>query len=482
MSTYSSSTESLSSWSLETIRRQIVGLDARVPLLDGERHPYISLDNAASTPALEPVQRRVNEFLTWYSSVHRGTGFKSQLSTWAYEQARHILLQFVGADPQHDTVIFGKNTTEALNQLAYRCRGERVLTSVMEHHSNLLPWRAEGNALVDYVAVTAEGRLDEEDLVHKLEQYDGQVKLVAVSGASNVTGCVPPVHRLAEIAHRFGARILVDGAQLAAHRPIRMGASDDPARLDFVALSAHKMYAPFGTGALIGPRDFFAQGEPDMVGGGTIDIVTLDRTVWAAPPERDEAGSPNVVGAVALAAAAETLREIGWPFIVEHEQTLTTHALRRLGHIPGLHLLGSGDPEQVENRLGVISFVLEDVPHALAAAILAYEHGIGVRNGCFCAHPYLLRLLNVPPEEIARHQAAIQRGDRSHIPGAVRASLGIYNTQAEVDILVEALAQIARGEYAGEYELDPATGDYVPIGYSVQFEEYFSFQDERPGA
>ncbi|HET92189.1 MAG TPA: aminotransferase class V-fold PLP-dependent enzyme [Chloroflexi bacterium] len=467
-----------SSWNLETIRQQIVGLTSQVPLLNGQLHPYISLDNAASTPALQPVQRRVNEFLAWYSSVHRGTGFKSQLSTWAYEQARHIVLQFVGADPQHDTVIFGKNTTESLNQLAhrFRARDERVLTSVMEHHSNLLPWRADGDELLDYVAVTPDGRLDEEDLVRKLEQYNGHVKLVAVSGASNVTGYVPPIQRLAEIAHRFGALILVDGAQLAAHRPISMGAPGDPERIDFLALSAHKMYAPFGSGALIGARDFFAQGEPKMVGGGTIDIVTLERTVWTAPPERDEAGSPNVVGAVALAVAAATLQEIGWSFIVDHEQTLTTYALRRLHQVPGLHLLGGGDPERVADRLGVISFVLENTPHALVAAILAYEHGIGVRHGCFCAHPYMLRLLNVPPEEIARYQAGIERGDRSHIPGAVRASLGIYNTAAEVDILVEALTRIARGEYAGEYELDPITGDYTPLGYTVRFEEHFSFQ------
>ena len=137
--------------------------------------------------------------------------------------------------------------------------------------------------------------------------------------------------------------------------------------------------------------------------------------------------------------------------------------------------MGSGDPEDVNDRLGVISFTLDGASHGLVAAILAHEHGIGVRNGCFCAHPYLLRLLGVPPEEAARHQADIERGDRSRIPGAVRASLGIYNTQEEVDALVEALTRVARGEYAGAYVLDPATGDYSPQGYRVCFEEFFSF-------
>ncbi len=463
-------------WSLETIRQQIVGLDKKVPLLDGQLCPYVSLDNAASTPSLRPVQRKVDEFLEWYSSVHRGTGFKSQLSTWAYEEAREIVLRFVGADPESDTVIFGKNATEALNKLAhhYRARGARVLTSVMEHHSNLLPWRA-GDGLVDYVGIRPDGRLDEDDLVHKLEQYDGQVKLVAVSGASNVTGYVNPIHRLAEIAHRFGARILVDAAQLAPHRQVEMGRADDPARVDFVAISAHKMYAPYGTGALVGPRDFFAEGEPDLVGGGVVDIVTLERTVWNTPPERDEAGSPNVVGAVALAAAAETLQEIGWSFIEGHERELTAYALRQMRHVPGLRILGSADPENVDDRLGVLAFSLDGVPYSKVAAILAHEHGIGVRDGCFCAHPYLLRLLDVSPEEEARYQADIERGDRSQIPGAVRASLGIYNTPEDVDILVEALTHVARGEYAGDYVLEPASGAYSPRGYQVCFDEFFSF-------
>ncbi|MBN1180038.1 MAG: aminotransferase class V-fold PLP-dependent enzyme [Anaerolineae bacterium] len=462
--------------SIETIRRQIVGLEQVVPLLDGRRRPYINLDNGASTPALKSAQEKVNEFLEWYASVHRGAGFKSQLSTWAYEEARAIVLRFVGADPRANTAIFGKNTTDLLNKLAhhYRARGERVLTTTMEHHSNLLPWRVDGG-LVDYVGVRADGRLDEDDLVRKLEAYGGDVGLVAVSGASNVTGYVTPIHRLAEIAHRFGARILVDAAQLAPHRQIEMGHPDDPAHIDFLVLSAHKMYAPFGSGALIGPPDVFADGVPDEVGGGVVDIVTLERTVWNALPERGEAGSPNVVGAIALAAAAEALQAIGWPAIEAHERELTAYALEALRAIRGLRILGSSDPAAVDERLGVISFVLGDMPHALVAAILAHEYGIGVRNGCFCAHPYLLQLLEVSPEEAQAYQAAIERGDRTRIPGAVRASLGIYNTRAEVDELVAALSRIARGDVAGDYVLDRSTGDYALQGYAVRFEDFFSF-------
>jgi selenocysteine lyase/cysteine desulfurase len=463
-------------WSTEKIRQQIVGIDQQVPLLDGRQRTYINLDNAASTPSLKPVQEKVNAFLEWYSSVHRGAGFKSQLSTWAYEEAREIVLRFVGADPQYSTAVFGKNTTEMLNKLAhrYRARGKRVLTTIMEHHSNLLPWRADGG-MVDYVAMRSDGQLDEDDLLEKLEAYDGEVALVAVSGASNVTGHVTDIHRLAEIAHRFGARILVDAAQLAPHRRVAMGHPADPAHVDFLVLSAHKMYAPFGTGALIGPTEIFAEGEPDQVGGGVVDVVTLERTVWNAPPERDEAGSPNVVGAIALAVAAETLQSIGWERIEGHERELTTYALQKMRDIPGLRVLGSADPAAVDHRLGALTFVMGDLSHSLVAAILAHEYGIGVRNGCFCAHPYLMKLLGISPEDQERYQAAIERGDRTQIPGAVRASLGIYSTQAEVDELIRALGKIASGEITGTYLLDQTTGDYTPEGYTVDFEGFFSF-------
>jgi cysteine desulfurase/selenocysteine lyase len=241
-------------------RSEIVGIDRSVPLLDGSKRAYTFFDNAASTPTFCGVQQKVDEFLGWYSSVHRGSGFKSLVSTGAYEQAREIVARFVGANPDTHSVIFGKNTTEAINKLAHRFslqRGDVVLTTAMEHHSNDLPWRPR--AQVEYVGLCEDGSLDIEDLQRKLEHLTGRVKLVAVTGASNVTGFAPPIYDIAELAHQHGAVILADCAQLAPHRSIDVGPLDAPRHLDFVALSAHKMYAPFGTGALIGPREFFAQ-------------------------------------------------------------------------------------------------------------------------------------------------------------------------------------------------------------------------------
>ena len=284
-----------------------------MPLLDGRLAPYVSLDNAASTPALREVLEAVQSFLPYYSSVHRGTGFKSRLSTAAYDKAHATIARLVGADPGRAAVIFGKNTTEAINKLAFSfplAPRQVVLSTVMEHHSNDLPWRRR--AQVVRAAVTPDGRLDEGDVDRLLAVYGNRVALLTVSGASNVTGFIQPIHRLAQKAHAVGARILVDAAQLAPHRRIDVKAEDDAEHLDYVVLSAHKMYAPFGTGALVGHADTFLQGTPEHQGGGTVEIVTPTDVYWAGLPDREEAGSPNVIGAVAMAVAAQALMDPAW--------------------------------------------------------------------------------------------------------------------------------------------------------------------------
>ncbi len=464
---------------LTSYRPLFVGLEVAVPLLDGSHRRYINLDNAASTPPLKAVKRALDDFLPYYSSVHRGTGFKSQLSTAVYEQAREITMRFVGADPQTHTCIFGKNTTEALNKLARRFpfTPERnvVITTGMEHHSDDLPWRAV--AEVVHVRLTPDGRLDEADFDAQLAAHRERVALVAVTGASNVTGYLNPIHRLAEKAHAVGAQIVVDCAQLAPHRKIDMRPLDDPGHLDYVALSAHKMYAPFGTGALIGRRDTFERGAPDLRGGGTVAIVTLDDVVWADPPERDEAGSPNVVGAVALAAAIRELERIGMDNVAAHEADLTAYALRRLPRVPGIQLYGDTDPRRAAERVGVIPFNLRGMSHFLVAAVLGHEFGIGVRNGCFCAHPYVLHLLGLSADQAQAVRRQMLAGDRREMPGLVRVSFGLYNTREDVDALVDALMQIAHGEARGTYSQDRATGEFHPLGWQPDFRAYFSLEE-----
>jgi len=467
----------------DLLRSQIVGIDREVGLLDGTSRPYIYFDNAASTPAFRPVQDTVNEFLEWYSSVHRGSGFKSLLSTRAYDQAREICGAWVGYDRTAHTVVFVKNTTEAINLLASRipfARGDVVITTAMEHHSNDLPWRPRAH--VEYVSVDRDGALVVDELERLLHAYRGRVRLVATTGASNVSGYLPPIHDMAEVAHRYGAQILVDAAQLAPHRRIDMRRPGSARCLDFVAYSAHKMYAPFGSGVLIGPESFFRQGPPGYRGGGTIDIVTLEELHWAAPPERDEAGSPNVAGAVALAASIQTLSTVGIEAIARHEAELTAYALRRLKQVEGVQIYGPNDPEHADERVGGIAFQVNGVPHGKVAAILGFEGGIGVRSGCFCAHPYVIKLLDVNEEAYQAYKKRVLAGDRSMLPGLVRASFGCYNSEAEVDALVEMLERIVAGDYVGEYRVDPGTGDYLPLGFDpAVLDRWFSLSPLYPG-
>jgi selenocysteine lyase/cysteine desulfurase len=446
------------------VRPMLVGVDEPVPTLDGRLVPYVNLDNAASTPPFRSVVDTIERFLPYYSSVHRGTGYKSRLSTRVYEEARVVVGRFVGADPDRDVVVFAKNTTEAINKLARAmpiADDAVVLTTLLEHHSNDLPWRARARTV--HVRARADGSLDEEDLDVRLRQYAGRVALLAVSGASNVTGVVQPIHRLAERVHDAGGRILVDAAQLAAHRPIDMRGHDDPGHLDYVALSAHKMYAPFGGGALVGSRTGFGA-IPDHAGGGTVHAVTVDDVAWADLPDREEAGSPNVVGAVALAAAAATLTRIGRDCIAAHESELLRYASARLASVPGLRLHGPTGPVAIESRVGVIPFTMGGVDHALVAAILGFEHGVGVRSGCFCAHPYIAHLLGLDATAARAWAWRVRQGDKTGAPGMVRISLGCYNDSADIDRAVGALERIMDGDIAGTYRCD-AHGEYRPIGY-----------------
>ena len=432
----------------------LVGDGESVPCVDGVARPYLNLDAAASTSALPEVARRVMEFLPAYASVHRGAGYRSRQATDASERARQAALAFAGrGDGDGDVAIFCRNTTEAINHLAYRLRLEPrdvVVTTVMEHHANLLPWAR----LCDrrFVECGADGTFTADDVTEVLDASP-RPKLLAISGASNVTGWQPPIEEIIEAAHARGVPVLIDAAQLAPHAPM-------PSTADYLAWSGHKMYAPFGAGVLVGPRSTFAEGDPFLAGGGAVDLVDLDEVVWTEPPDREEAGSPNVLGAVALDAAIGELRTIGWAAIAAHDDEIRTVLHAGLAGIPGLRMLG---PSATTNTLALATFEVEGISHALVAARLSAEFGIGVRHGCFCAHPYLLRLLGLSPAEVSAYREAVLRGDRRAIPGAVRASAGLSTSLADVERLISALAIISSGDAPPvTYHQDPGTGDYWP--------------------
>jgi len=456
------------------VRESVAGLDREVPLLNGGKRTYVNLDNAATTPPFRELIPLIGRFADWYSSIHRGTGFKSLLSTYLYDRCREIVAGFVGADPAYHVVIFCGNTTDALNKLCRRLdlgEDEVVLTTLMEHHSNQLPWRFRGN--VDYVRIqSGNGSLDVGHLDQKLRGYGKRVRLVAVTGASNTTGFIPPLQRIARMAHEHGAWLLVDGAQLVAHCPIVMGRAEDPEHIDFLAFSGHKMYAPFGSGVLVGPQEFFRNGPPGTVGGGAVEMVTLDDVEWTEVPDKEEAGTPNLVGVLVLAKAIQILQRIGMENVASHERELTGMALRRLQKIHGIRIYGEQDPTLARDRVGVIPLVAEKFDHALLAAILSYEWGIGVRHGCFCAHTYVTHLLGLDEKSLTGFLRQIREGDRSNLPGLVRISLGMYNTVEEIEYLAAALESIITKGPKGRYCLDKATGEYTPIGFSPNLDDY----------
>ena len=406
----------------------VVGADLEVPLVGGASERYVNLDYAASAPALVEVWAAVQAFLPWYSSVHRGAGFRSQVATAAYEDAREAVRAFVGGRTD-DAVVFTRNTTDSINLLA-RClpTGTVVITTGVEHHANLLPWRRHGA-----IELPVPGSPDE--LMERLQQAlrrrpADRPALVAVTGASNVTGEVWPLAELAALAHEHGARVFVDAAQLAPHRPIDMSGLD----LDWVAFSGHKLYAPFGTGALVGRADWLAAAEPYLAGGGAVVEVSTEGVTWASLPDRHEGGSPNVVGAIALAAASTALGAIGMDEVARQEIRLGDLLRTTLDQVPGLISYATW-PGPCD-RVGVAAFNLPGRDHAEVAAILSAEYGIGVRNGSFCAHPLLVYLAGGGLD-------GWRPGCGLRVPGAIRASFGLGNRAEDLQRLGEALLEIA---------------------------------------
>jgi selenocysteine lyase/cysteine desulfurase len=444
-------------------REHFAGVELPVPVLGGGTVTGINFDNAASTPPLKRVRDAVNGFSDLYSSVHRGTGYKSRLATEAYEQARELVAGFLGVDSESQVVIFVKGTTDALNRIAAeqaRLDGRHVLVTAMEHHADLLPWRHRSGHLM--VGLSEDGHIDLDAIEQALRTSEGQIGLVAICGASNVTGFVTPVHEVAELAHKHGARISVDAAQLAPHHRVDVRPAGDPGHLDFVSLSGHKMYAPYGAGVLVAPRDFFA-GAPEVMGGGAISIVTWDDTVWADLPDREEAGSPNVIGAVALGVAIETLLELGFDEMLDYETAMGQQLVSALSSIPGVSILGGLESPRGAERLSLASFVVEGMHHGLVAAALSHEWGIAVRHGCFCANPYVFHLLHMDKEAVDGVEAEVNAGHRKTLPGAVRASLAPYNTEAEIDRFADAVTRVARGRLRATYE-QAADGTFAPAG------------------
>lgn len=416
----------------------VVGRDLRSPVVGGASVRYANLDYAASAPALQTVADFVCNGLEHYASVHRGAGYASQVSTAIYEGTRATVAAFVGARPD-DVVVVTRNTTDALNLLASAVPadgpgGGEVVFLDLEHHANLLPWTRLPHrvlAVRDTLAATLEA-LD-------ASLADRPATLVAVTGASNVTGEVTPVARVVEIAHRHGARVVVDGAQLVPHRRVDLGASG----ADYLAFSGHKLYAPFGAGVLVGKRDWLDAAPAYLAGGGAVRSVCLDgggeAAHWAPAPQRHEGGTPNVLGAAALAQACRDLAGLPEGALEAHEAALVERLETGLSALPGVEVLRVWP--DAPDRVGVVGFTVAGHDPGRVAAYLSAEHGIGVRDGKFCAHPLLARL--------------------GHEGGAVRASLGVGSSSDDVDRLVAAVERLVVDGERAQYHL--VDGRWAPV-------------------
>ena len=408
------------------------GVDLTIKLSDGAYVTPICFDNGATTPPFKCVNKEIMKHMQMYGSIGRGKGPKSEYSTRVYEKCREYIKQYfnIAGDNKY-TVIFTKNTTEGMNLLAntlINSKCDKVLTTRMEHHANDLPWRYTSNVI--YVDVDKEGKVNIGDIEDALINHKGEIKYVTITGASNVTGYVNPINDIARVAHKYGAKIIVDAAQLAPHREINMKGTGNNDSIDFLALSSHKMYAPYGSGVVIGLTEDLKNKEPFLKGGGAVDLVFDYDIYWSEPPSKFEAGTPNYLGAIALYTAMNKLKEIGFDKIQEHEELLKNRLLDGLEGMNRIVLYGTRECD----RLGVVPFNIDGIIYENVADRLSFIRGIGVRQGAFCAHTYVRRLLGISDEEA---QALLSRDCKA--AGMIRASFGLYNTCQEVDEFLDTL-------------------------------------------
>ena len=394
------------------------------PILDRQVHgvPLVYLDNAATSQKPRSVIRALSDYYEGYNAnVHRGAHTLAIEATDAYEDAREKVARFINA-PAASNIVFVRNTTEAINLIAHTWAmanvgaGDRIVASEMEHHSNLVPWqhvaRTRG-AELKLMGLDADYKLDLTDLDELLTP---NTRLVALTHMSNVLGTITPVADVVEAAHRVGALVLIDAAQSVPHMPVDVQAIG----CDFMAFSGHKMLGPTGIGVLYVRDEVMEQMDPFLRGGEMVLEVTFEDATWNQVPLKFEAGTPNIADAIALGAAVDYLNDLGMANVREHEIALTRYALERFGELEEVTKFGPSDPSV---RGGVVSFYLSDIhPHDIGQVL--DEVGVAIRAGHHCAMP-LVR-------------------SRLMVPATARASFYLYNTEAEVDALIDGLKQVLR--------------------------------------
>ena len=423
--------------SIDDLRKLFVGLDKKVNINGKGRIVPINFDNAATTPPFKRVVKRVLETTEYYGSIARGDGQKSQYCSDLYEECRRYILKYFNAPEEIYTAIFVGNTTDGLNKLSnilINNKDDIVITTRMEHHSNDLPWRNKCD--LKYVEVNEDGRININEIKELIERYKEKVKYITITGASNVTGYINDIRKISVLIHKYGGKIIVDGAQLVPHKKIYMYKKDSLENIDFLVFSGHKIYAPFGSGAIIGLRKDFNNNLPDTKGGGTVEYVIDNNQLWLNTPEKNEAGTPNLFGAVAIMEAMKEIEKIGFERIEKNEKELLQYLINGLKELNRVKLYADNDC--IDDRLGILVFTIDGMKYYEVGEKLSEIKAIGVRQGGFCSHPYTRRVLGIPNNQLQEYI------NKNGIPGLVRVSLGIYNSKKEANIFLETVELLCR--------------------------------------
>ncbi|HRX71486.1 MAG: aminotransferase class V-fold PLP-dependent enzyme [Candidatus Competibacteraceae bacterium] len=471
---------------LDRLRNDFTGLGTRYRLADGRETRRYYLDSAASTLALNCARQVADEFLQHYANTHSQAHFSARITNRAYDWAHQQVLNFVGSHHAKYIACFaGSGSTAPLNRLARLLAARRperdiTLVSLMEHHANDLPHRRHAGQVIHIPLMgkaPALGAVDLAALEGLLEHYRGRVNYIALSAASNVTGIVNPIHEIAALAHAHNAWIIVDASQSIAHAPLKLTDNGTVEReLDAVAFSGHKLYVPGSPGVMVVRRDLLEDQEPDELGGGMVDDVSLSGyQVTQHFPDREEAGTPNIPGAVQLGAVLNVLQRIGMQRIHASEQRLLRRLLAELSAIPQVRIYGDPNPERAP-RLGVVSFNLTGLEHGLVAAVLNDYHNVAVRNGCFCAHPYVRELLK---PELWELDIDFDTDDAEALikpwQGMVRASLGLYSTDDDIEALLNGIDDLLAkpDHYRAQYQAG-RNGNFHHRSFAVSAETLFN--------
>ncbi len=472
---------------LAKVQNDFIGLDTVYTLADGTKSQRIYLDSTASTLMMGKVFDLVEKFLDHYANSHSLLHFSAKISTNQYQWAHERVLSFLGADLDTYTCFFtGSGTTAGINRLArvfrdFRPDKDIALVSVMEHHSNDLPHRKHTGKVIhiklDNYDSGQPGCLSLSDLEENLNRFKDRINYVAITGISNVTGIINPIYDIAELAHKYGALVLIDGAQTAAHMPVKMSGHNNPNRnIDAFVFSGHKTYAPGSPGVVVCRKDILLAIEPEEVGGGMVEDVYINNYIIKNYfPDREEAGTPNIPGAIALATAIEIMDHIGMEEIYEYEEILVNRAMERMLDIQDIMIYGEKDLTKC-TRAGSISFNINGMHHGLTAAVLNDYFNIAVRNECFCAHPYVKELiLDDMLEAVSELSESEIETKYKLLAGMVRASFGLYNTMDDVDALITALKIISinKEKYSNHYHVDDY-GNYVHNTFQMDSDNHFS--------